>query len=854
MKYWIALLVFFFYPLHSISQLDDSSISFNFVTDSIELQSSKVIQTSLQLKNTTATPVRTHIRLQSSGQDVVLSKTIDQIVDLQPFEQLFLPVTAVVNSNSADSKLFIEAHLTHTNRTVITQTLKIIPQKVRNVLMTLSRDIQSFRTLQDSVTFTIAVRNTGNTKEQLHLILKYPRNITSENYETFSFSLNGIKDTIVEHTIPVTESMLKRNSFTVQASLYYTNGDFIKSDVFTVNAIKNSHRYTSEHTDEMRTNQLLFGGRYMSSFNDLSLRTFYNQDIKVSENVQFLVNVNSDYWSKTQQFFLRNSTIGFKNETFDISAGSVYHLGEIALAGRGIHSNFVLNDSMRLHLGVVDKSFEITDNFDYSRGQSGWLDFTSDEKKGKVTRFNFDTDRYSGTNRYILHHNQPLISKNNLKLVYNQGVSVLFGRIDQAPGMLTSIRSFYALDKWQWLGNHTVSTGKYAGMRRGLTFLNQRVNHNWEKHQVSLMYNYYNHNPKAIDKYESLTFNQQNQLLQLRYRYDGSPRFNYSAGPGYVNEKRIVPGLMETVAFKMVKMNLQAQYRGSSNDFLATSLLEFGRVLNTNYSIFHKPFAFKTEVSLQYKGFYLNSSYQYNYSNIHETLMPLEKEKVYYSFMLNLMGNHELWHQNIRLNWGMYYMDNIFFKGLQSNLRVNYRLSNHFEMYVNAFVNETLRNYYTGNYQIEAGLVKKFLPVKLHEKKHHLTIKLIFNENNTDFIPAANRIVYINDQAFVTDEHGEARFLKIPSGIYVIKTVNDDHWMAMEETITVSDNTTHTVFLNKTTTVRGSIQWLRTKNSYNISTNEVSFLITAVDVRGKEFRTYTAANGTYALFLPQDRK
>src|SRR5690606_35155296 len=117
----------------------------------------------------------------------------------------------------------------------------------------------------------------------------------------------------------------------------------------------------------------------------------------------------------------------------------------------------------------------------------------------------------------------------NFKVNYQHGLSMLSAPNETPlPGIIVGLNSFYQLKKFTWLGTHQVSSPHYAGIRRGIILLQQRVTYRYQKNLIDLSYNYYKHQPKAISRFEFFGMTATNRSASISHRYN-STKWNFGS-------------------------------------------------------------------------------------------------------------------------------------------------------------------------------------------------------------------------------------------------------------------------------------------------------------------------------------
>lgn len=845
MKIFSYLFLFLFFSLPAASQTLTAQVSSAFIADTLQLDFTRVVQTALQLKNNKDSEVKVTLYITSPNNNVKISGSAIKQITLKPLEQLYLPVKAVYQGDKADP-FIIKAAIADG----MVRELVVLPQKIRNVVLSVPEKQVHYGAADTYIRFRLTVRNTGTTNEGLNLLVRWPESFPGKDEKPLFFRLKAASDTLIYIERPVTPAMLKQSPAAATVSLYYSNNDYIRSEQVVLGSVQNRHRFKDEN-ENFSGGQFGLSAQYMSHFKELTYRLMIDQQLFFNDSSQLVLKANAEYWNRSNSFFLRNSLLRYSQPNFDMAAGSVSHTGELASNGRGVVAGYALKDTMRLQLGWLDKSYALTDDFNQSRGNTFWAGLAENKEQTIATSLYADTDRYSGIHKYILYRAQEVADGKNLKISYSQGLSMLVApQAAPKPGILAVLDSYYSVGRFSWYGTHQAGSPHYAGMRRGMLLMQQKLSYRKERHLFDLSYNFYSHSPKALSEAEFFGINSQNQNFTVNYRF-GSARWHYGLGSTYITEKQNFKTFNKPQAFESARINLQAQYSFLSDKLTVGTLTSAGRLLQ-HAAVTNQPFTFRTEWSVQYLNFRLSGSYQYNYHNIYETFMANPDREVYRYAGVNLSGTHAFMYNKVRFNWGVNYIENPQFAGLQLNGRLNWELQGGWQLYGGYYSSRTMYYVTSQSHQLEMGMVKKLQPVKLHQKKHDITVRLLYNDGSGVLRPAPSRKISVNNYVFVTDEDGTARFTKVPDGTYTLRAHSDETWMAAEEKVYVDQDRTFTVVLSKTTVIRGAVVWQYAADPYEVDKETTTFIVTATNSAGHRYRTLTNGGGRYALFLPED--
>jgi hypothetical protein len=157
---------------------------------------------------------------------------------------------------------------------------------------------------------------------------------------------------------------------------------------------------------------------------------------------------------------------------------------------------------------------------------------------------------------------------------------------------------------------------------------------------------------------------------------------------------------------------------------------------------------------------------------------------------------------------------------------------------------------------VKFGLIKRFNPIKLDEKRSDLELYLFYDTtrngaNDAKNLPAPNQLVLINGKAFRTNEHGIVKYKKLPKGEYEIRTILTNEWYADAMKITVEKSLKQAIGLSKTCTIKGNVNYYTTNNSFHIEQKKGGLQLILTDETGAVFRTKTDDSGKFTFYVPK---
>ena len=843
--------IFFLNFINLYSQNKENPLIIKFENDTIVVKKTKIIQTSLYIKNNGNEIISGELEISSTNDDITLLKKIKQNIKLEPNDFIYIPVKAQLKPKTFSSEILVEAVLKTADKT-FNENLIILPEKLRNVNFRLINQHLTFFHVNDSISLNFDISNNGNTDQLVNLVIKYPYGFSKNEFETIEISTKAFQDTTIHIQKFINKQMLKKEDFEIHAALYYKSGDYINSFPIYVNSVKQNRTFRDLNIDEHRyqENEIRLSNSYNTSSNQNNLNLGVNANIKISENERVRLNSQMEYWDDSQNFFLRNTILGYKNKSFETNIGNLYQQGEIMINGIGGEVKYKLTDSLDIEIGFIDKTYSVMETFKNSKGYSGWAAFNTIKQNNARTRtfFNYDFDNNSGINKYILYHSQEFIANKNLKFVYQQGLSTMVDNQNVATGILGGISGFYSSENWSYFGNHIISSNQYAGMRRGVIQLNESVQYKYKNHNFSLFYNYNELNPESFNKFEMFYNNQINQNINLGYRFSNR-YFNFFLAPTYNSEKRTNAYFSEISLFKKVGVNTIFQINNFNKNLIINTTFDAGKILTFNLA---QPYSYKIGLGVKYKQFNLTSQYQYNYASINELNNPNQLNSTYESLNTNLMYTLNAFNNRLEFSTFINYsLNNNLANIMVLNNSFRFEINQNFRVFLSSNYNKYLDGLQYSNLNLQAGLIKNFDPSKTKTEKANLTVHVKYNEKNKTSSNASNKIVFINNKPFLTDAGGKVRYKKIPLGTYEIRLQNDNEWLSDMIVLKVDSDTEQEIFFNKTTTVSGNLNFEETKNSFDIKKDKGAFRIDLTNADGKVYKTYTDDSGRYMIYVPE---
>lgn len=851
-------IVFFFVFLFSSSALwaQGASLFLKFTTAATQADELGHVAPTLEVANLGQTEWIGQLQLESSTTSIHLSTAKTKALRLQPGQRIFVPILAQVDQSSAlEGDLFLKAQL-------IPQSGSAIPgiehplliQKNRRILLINPEPQVQFRQVGDSISLRAIVQNRGNTTEKVHYIATLPNQLNKARTITLEFSIRPQQDTLVVLKQYLSKEAYKLEDFEISATLLYENGDFIGRTLYTASSLKSKRRYRAENqaSTYYTQNNSIELNRVMGKNVQGATQLVGSGTILFTENTQLGLTGDLIHWDKENKLNLRHFLADFQTKNVQVQAGNLFQSGEFSLQGRGIQTRIKLADSLYVQTGYIDKTYLISDPNNRSMGYNTWVDFQSQKHAWKQAQLYYDVNHRYDEKKILQYNSFRLWNKPSFQLDVNPGGSILQAQGDNQIGAFLGLTAYATLTKYQIQHNSFYSSPYYAGVRQGVSQAATTIRRNLGNHSLGLIQNFIDYAPKYSYTNSANAKQQSNAMgISYSYRMDTS---SWVVSPQYVQEKRYNYQTDAMEKLHALRLHTAFHQNNFTKGFGYHLSVDLGNYI-TQTEIQEK-LHYRLNLGANYKNFDLGVSYQYNYSNLSELI-----NASYYDWQvlqtytnLMIMGNYRQRFFNNQLGVVLSgYYNNTSTSGdfWQFNTRVEYKLKKDFDLYVSNYNNYGGFSSANQTNYIQVGVVKQLTPYKVYEKTHHLTVKVYYQDENQQVLPASNRIVTINQKAFVTDEEGYLIYKKVPSGAYTVQVQNDQHWFAHAVKLTLDSNLTQVIYLTQTTTLTGSITYEYNAHAVALNKSLGGQRIVAQNNAGEQFTTYTSDEGRYTLYVPK---
>ncbi|MNK36164.1 hypothetical protein D3C87_547070 [compost metagenome] len=868
-KYYKILLFLTVFVSGFSAWSQNNSFSIEFTSSKIETNSTGVIDAYVKIVNTTASPIEGTFDAHSSHEDLYLSQRKSKTITLPALDSIFIPIKAIVAATAkAGNQSNLEAvfTLTATQETKNVFLPVFISEKKLVKVMLLETNL-IYERAGDSLSIPIRISNEGNTSQKVTVLARYPDFITRNAIENTDINIRAFTDTIVVLKKLVNKTILNQEDFTINITALYHNGDIINNGTVRASSIRQNRRYVTPYNPDYnltynQTNQVTTSMQHNSD-NTNAYFLYANAQAEINEGI-LQANVDVNWWENSNQVFLRNTWLGYKEKNYGATIGNISKFLDLNLIGRGAEGFYKPSETNTIEAGAIDKSFNLIDNSNLSFGKSAWGMFTHNggwmQKKGYENTIIYDNDTYYGTKNYLASSRFSLFTSENFNLRAGGSISNVTSDIESGnkAGGAGEVQFNGKLKKMFYSSSNYLSSGYFSGMRKGVLNLNERINLPVGKFNFWGVYNYLSAKPESFaNQFTSTHFS------TARYDIGVSRRFSsliVSLSPYYYTESRkeqfISTISPEEYTMKAARMTLGLTYYNTPTKQNVSLSFE-GGLFSAN-TMEKNEFHFKTNFIYSWKILNLIAFYQYNNFYLGEIIANSQfgvKEK-YTNLTISPTLQQKFFNDKLTINAGMVYSENsLISESLQFNGRVEYDITRDFTIFAYNYYSDFSTSTNSLN-TIQIGLTKRFNPIKIDRTKSELEVYIYYETDSKDKtitknLPAVNQLVIIDGKAFRTDNKGIIKYRSLPPGTYSIKPVNTNEWYANTVTTIINADTKIAIGLNKTATIKGSISYISTDKSFDITKKKGGLPIIAIDDSGNVFTTKTDENGNFVLYVPK---
>ena len=851
-----------------LSRAQNSAFTIEFVDQKAETKNTGIVDAYVKIINTSGAVIEGEFDAHSSHEDLYLVQRKAKSIILAPQDSTFIPVKALIATTAiAGNQCTIEAVFTTTSGITKSAFLPVTIEERKLVKMFLPEPDLVYENIGDNLNIRVHLSNEGNTTQNITVLTRYPKFISKDMVESTNINIAAFTDTTIIIKKPINRDILSQEDFLIAVTALHSNGDMIGVGNVKASSIKQNRKYQPEfvpgYNQVFRQTNQVTASTQMNSNNVNSYAVYANAEAEINKSTVY-ANLDANWWDNSDEIFLRNTWLGYKNERLGALAGSISRFTDMNLIGRGVQAFYNLSSSNTVEAGILDKSFNLIDYSNASTGTSAWASYMHNggwmQSKGYEANVIYDTDSYNGFNNYLASGRAAVITKENFELKTGVGISSIESETDnkKQTGAAAEVVANGSSGNFYYSSNNFYSTGFYAGLKKGVTNLNERVNWSLNKYNLWLTYSYLSSKPEAFQSQSYFL----SSFLNSRYGIGVSRKFsniNISLNPYYYTEDRTETFISGAQQYSMdaARVSLGTSYYNFVTRQSVDLTLE-GGLFKANTMEDQNEFHFRANINYNWKFFNLNAMYQYNNFNLGEVIaysLTSANQETYYNFSVSPNIKLGFLNEKLRVNAGLNYTESsVINQVIQYTGRVDYDITRDFSIfaynYYSDISNPATTTSFINSFQI--GLTKQFAPIKTDRTKSDLEV-YVYYENSAkgalaaENSPAANQLIIIDGKAFRTNSQGIIKYRSLPEGEYTIRPMNNNEWHAYTRTVVLKGDTKVAIGLNKTSTIRGTISYIETERSYQISKKTAGLSIIAVDETGNVFHTRTDETGNFVL-------
>nr|WP_314864885.1 carboxypeptidase-like regulatory domain-containing protein [uncultured Flavobacterium sp.] len=862
-KITISILIFF--SIFSV-QAQTNMVRISLAENKDKSIDRAIINATVELKNTTNTTIEGRLEILSTTESLYVLQNKSKAIILNPNESLFIAVKAMISTTASPENLArLEAHFTFSNsKEKISSFLPIVIKEMRLVKMIVQQVNLLYEQVGDSLRIPIRLLNDGNSTQTITILANYPEFVSKNRIENNTITIKAHTDSLLILKKEINREILKQEEFSIAIRSLYQNGDIIGFANIRANPIKQSRRYKPEFVADYSNpfspiNQITTSQQTSNSHQNVM--AFYgNAQAEINKGTVY-TNLDLNWWEQSNQTFMRNTWIGYKEKTFGLQVGNISKFNDLNLIGRGIETFFKTSTNKKIEAGFLEKSYSVIDFSTPSTGQSAWVSFTNKDgwDKGYKTAVLIDNDSNEAIQKALVTNQFSIIQKPNFSLQTGTAISTINSteNTNQKLGAAAEVNLHGKTTKLFYNSLNYFSSGYFAGIKSGAVNLNESIHVNLEKYSFWLSANHFSFAPKTIKTtaYFSSEFSNTQLSTGISKRL-GTLFFSLSLTS--ISEIRKEPVLVSPL-FQEYKMNANRVTIGGNyfkNNHSFNLSLE-GGFFTTNLNP-KQQLHFKTNLNYTWNFFNLTAYYQHNNFYLGEIIATQQQvEKNYFNCIISPSIQMHLLNKKLHLRAGIMYSKNNFTSNtLQSNSRIDFDWDKNLNLFINNFYSDFSNSFQPVN-TIQFGLTQRFNPIQIDASKSDLELYLFYDTTGNGAIdsnnkPAINQLVIINDKAFKTNEHGIIKYKRLPSGYYEIRPVNSNEWHAPLQKIKIEKTTKIAIGLSRTSTIKGSIRYFSTENSFSINQKIAGLSVILTDSSGNVFYTKTDEAGKFIFYVPKN--
>lgn len=857
------------------------------ITDSlISTRNGELLALILMIENREDRPYEGVIAAELPAGMSLLSPSADDTIRLKPQSKRFIPIRIRVNQTAASGRTVIRLRMGSGAEQVDAQTSVTLQIEQHREVQLLSSDhLKLMRHLNDSISVSVQLRNTGNIDEIVHLVSSVPTISGSRRYQQVKVHLPSGRDTLLNLGFVVDKELFGQEQFRYNiAGLYEDQRVFGNLSV----SIQNASSSRNFQADPglmidwgQRHNHLSLSGR--NPFTDQ--QTIYMDANLQLENqgTQWELNSHLYQWGKLNQTpVLTNTWLAYTRDQWTLTAGQIVENSEKYIQGRGGKVNYT--DSIKNYqfsVGMVDKSYDLLNQYGRHGLGNGLTAFSNFESGGLQEnqglryrgRILYDRDPLENTESMIHTSVLPLLQRSQnssayLALEFGAGLSrAIQDTLKQhrtEPGFAIGVNYDQGIGRFYIQSNHYYSTAHYPGIRRGTLNLHQRLGVRYSASNLWLGYRRFDYEPASFIRNQPRYY-MMSEEAEMGFTWQISPFSSLSIVPHRYREKSTSYAfslnanapLSELVAYRGKGL---FNWRSRNNQHFIHLNLEGSVTEGTSCSGWNT--GYRGNLNYNFWKLNLNLHYQEGAFSVFDVINMAYNESDNVSRMTGALNFNYFTNRNIQAFAGLqYYRDNFTGSSISSNIRTDWKVgpqtvlfsqAQYYQYKVSTFGPQQSLNFHVGVSQSLQGLLQK-------EKTSRgtLQIRVYFDENgNQQYDPgeklAVDKSILVGKSLFLTDSEGWITYRNMPYGIHEVQIPLENGWHAPTQILHLDGKSKSIhIGLQRSGMLRGKLELeYDPRLDLTADTDLEGYVITAKNQAGQISQTRSNAQGEFLLFLP----
>ncbi len=565
---------------------------------------------------------------------------------------------------------------------------------------------------------------------------------------------------------------------------------------------------------------------------------------------------------------LTGTSLTYRGEQIELSAGNIYDNHELNLFGRGVKFKQYYDEDKnnQMEVWAVDQEVNLLRPFDSKQGAKQFSARFTTKNPDANSQLEMSSNyfvRPESSSKGHLHFGSYSVKLSETEsLSATVGVSMESFHFQQSdsslPGYIVKTEYSKLNGKWKYYGQLTRGSRNYAGQLQATTILSGYVSYSLTE-QNTLSYRV----QKNTTDHPAYT----PVAMVGRFYYDyETHELNFSrivennqfyVRPYYLRQAQLYsfdPVPQKPVTGKAYRLSTGVY--GHANWLHYNFDLDAGQYQAKNlYSGTRQKSSYQLSGSLGFFNLILDASIQRGPNYITDLTNLKDTAKEYYNRSFNLSFQKTIFKKlNVQTTAGLIQnaitVGNIYNINQAFSIDLGKGLSAHAEGYYFKYGSSP------STVQVRAGVRKVFSWEKAEDRRARVTIQLFEDRNNNGIREAgenwvAGVMVRFDDLTLVTDNNGMIQIQKVTRELHKVSVIygtrNTQHYL--EHTYTIDKNTRIQLGVPPQYTIKGIVKFPPKK--YDESERLMDGIkVILVDAAGKEFTTFTTNGGSFELQVP----